>query len=74
MAILLAIVQAAVQLLSTSALTGLRFGAAQTLSARVATKAFLSLCKRARVTLAFMAHLFAQMLAAGERLLAKLLT
>lgn len=73
-ALLFALVQAAVQLLSASALTGLSFGAAQPLGARIAAETQLSLCECARVALAFMAHAFALMLATVELLLAKLLT
>ena len=73
-ALLFALVQAAVQLLSASALTGLSFGAAQPLGARIAAEAHLSLCECARVAFALMAQAFALMLAAVECLLAKLLT
>ena len=73
-ALLFALVQAAVQLLSASALTGLSFGAAQPLGARIAAETHLSLCECARVALAFMANAFALMLPTVELLLAKLLT
>jgi hypothetical protein len=73
-ALLFALVQAAVQLLSASALTGLSFSAAQPLGARIAAEAHLSLCECARVAFALMAHAFALMLPTVECLLAKLLT